>query len=176
MQKYSHFFSVIYDQPEPVGNIGRGNHYTVARVVEADGFGFMDFAIIWDEDHDTRVIWVIEKMISQKLIARVVAVEEKKGCLTIITRGDARGTPDEREIKKICESMPSDWWEVELIPFRELKEHVSSYRYENYLLGIRAQHGLDFKALEFTWPDEDAALEERLALGEPKDWMDAHSF
>ena len=31
VQRYSHFFSTLYDETEPVGTLGRGTHYSVLR-------------------------------------------------------------------------------------------------------------------------------------------------
>jgi predicted nucleic acid-binding protein len=56
MQTYSPYFKTLYDQPEPIGRLGRGTHYSVLRCLGLSGFH--DFAIIWDEDHDKRVIAV----------------------------------------------------------------------------------------------------------------------
>ena len=61
MRVYSPFFHTVYDQSEPVGVLGQGTHYSVLRFVEvvADNPShtmFCDFAVIWDEDHDTRIV------------------------------------------------------------------------------------------------------------------------
>ena len=69
MHKYSAFFETLHDERTPTGKLGRGTHYSVLRaVVFSDSMGkpltaaqFADFAIIWDEDHDERVIEPIEK-------------------------------------------------------------------------------------------------------------------
>lgn len=91
--QYSTLFTTIYDQPEPVGQIGRGAHYSILRSVEwLDVMRnplkipqIHDFAVIWDEDHDTRVIEPIEKMYLAGLLAPVQFVGERKASLTVIT-------------------------------------------------------------------------------------------
>ena len=64
MRKYSEFFQTLHDEVPPYRNFGRGTHYSVLRaVVFGDSEGnllgnarFQDFAVVWDEDHDERVI------------------------------------------------------------------------------------------------------------------------
>jgi len=43
-----------------------------------------DFAVIWDEDHDTRVIEVIEQIYMAGLLSPVQFIGERKGFLTVI--------------------------------------------------------------------------------------------
>ncbi|MGW8278541.1 hypothetical protein ACWGK7_03470 [Sphingomonas aurantiaca] len=89
---YSTLFTCLYDQPEPLGRIGRGSHHSVFRSVqwyETNGERrqtgrFHDFAVIWDEDHDTRVIPVIERLHLAGLLWPVVFIGERKGVLTIL--------------------------------------------------------------------------------------------
>jgi hypothetical protein len=76
MPKYSEFFQTLYDEQGPTIGLGRGTHYSVLRaVVFHDETGeplpdarFTDFAIIWDEDHDTRVIDPIEDIYCRGLL------------------------------------------------------------------------------------------------------------
>src|SRR3984893_19514823 len=65
---YSPFFKTLHDETHPVGHFGRGTHYSVLQVpIWQDQWlnplplgSLLDFAVIWDEDHDERVIEVIE--------------------------------------------------------------------------------------------------------------------
>lgn len=90
---YSHLFSCLHDEPEPVGRLGRGSHHSVFRSVQWFGLDgtprkvgrIHDFAVIWDEDHDTRIIQVIERMHMAGLLWPVIFIGERKGCLTILT-------------------------------------------------------------------------------------------
>jgi hypothetical protein len=88
MRWYSHFFSTLHDEQEPVGKLGRGTHYSIFRAVLWDKVQpqWHDFAVVWDEDHDTRVIWVIEQLHIQRLLRDVLAIGERKGGITIVTR------------------------------------------------------------------------------------------
>lgn len=92
MRQYSHFFSVLYDELGPVGNLGRGTHHSVIRIFSRHPPGritgtFNDVAIIWDEDHDTRVITAIELMIMKGFfVYDILFIGERKGMLSIIVR------------------------------------------------------------------------------------------
>lgn len=97
---YSHLFSCLYDQPEPIGRLGRGVHYSVFRSTQwraIDGDHLTaprvhDFAVIWDEDHDERVIRVAERLHMAGLLWPVVFIGERKGVVTLLL--DYMGGPD----------------------------------------------------------------------------------
>lgn len=89
---YSTLFHCLYDQAAPAGQLGRGAHYSVFRSVEhldvemkSSAFPLVhDFAVVWDEDHDTRVIEAIELIYMANLLAPVQFIGERKGVLTLI--------------------------------------------------------------------------------------------
>lgn len=89
---YCPFFQTLYDETRPVGNLGRGTHYSVLRIPTwHDEFlnplqrgSFLDFAIIWDEDHDERVIDVIQILYIGGLLAPIKYIGERKGTLTVL--------------------------------------------------------------------------------------------
>lgn len=89
---YSTLFSCLYDEPEPIGHLGRGAHYSVFRGVEWLDVvrapltvpQIHDFAVIWDEDHDTRVIDVIEEIYMAGLLSPIQFIGERKGNLSVI--------------------------------------------------------------------------------------------
>jgi hypothetical protein len=97
MRKYSEFFRTLHDEQAPTGNLGRGTHYSILRaVVFNDSQGnplpeasFADFAVIWDEDHDERVIEAIEKIYFAGLLSNFLMFGERKGIFTAILTGDA---------------------------------------------------------------------------------------
>jgi Bacterial RNA polymerase, alpha chain C terminal domain len=92
MQMYSDFFKTLHDETGPTGRLGRGTHYSVLRaIVFQDHFGkplaegqFADFAVIWDEDHDTRVLEPIEQIYSRGLLSSFLMFGEQKGCFTAV--------------------------------------------------------------------------------------------
>lgn len=93
MRQYSPFFKTLHDEVQPAGYLGTGVHYSVLRCVAWHGqsmtplktAAFHDFAIIWDQDHDTRIIPVIERLYFQGLLAPALFVGESKGLFTLLT-------------------------------------------------------------------------------------------
>lgn len=89
---YSDLFSCLYDQPAPVGELGRGTHYSVFRSMQwrdidgdfRDSGRFHDFAVVWDEDHDERVIRFVEQLHICGLLWPVIFIGERKGALTVL--------------------------------------------------------------------------------------------
>jgi hypothetical protein len=87
MQTYSAFFQTLHDETGPTGYLGRGTHYSVLRaVVFHDPKGsplpegqFADFAVIWDEDHDVRVIKPIEEIYRRGLLSGFLMFGEQRG-------------------------------------------------------------------------------------------------
>lgn len=89
---YFENINCIYDEQEPVGKLGRGTHYSVFRAptwhTEDGGLSHTgalhDFAVIWDEDHDDRVIKVLERLYFEGLLHPVLFAGERKGSITIV--------------------------------------------------------------------------------------------
>jgi Bacterial RNA polymerase, alpha chain C terminal domain len=92
MRTYSDFFKTLHDETSPTGYLGRGTHYSVLRaVVFHDPMGialsegqFADFAVIWDEDHDARVMEPIEEIYRRGLLSSFLMFGEHKGTFTAI--------------------------------------------------------------------------------------------
>jgi hypothetical protein len=90
--RYSTLFSCLYDEPAPVGRLGRGAHYSIFRSVEWLDVTrrpltlpqVHDFAVIWDEDHDERIIEAVERLYMAGLLSPVQFIGERKGMLTVI--------------------------------------------------------------------------------------------
>ena len=87
---YSTLIQCLYDEPSSV--VRSYPHYSVFRAIDSrdvtqngvDLPRVHDFAVIWDEDHDSRIIPVIEEMLMAGLLPGVHFVGEQKGTLTII--------------------------------------------------------------------------------------------
>ncbi len=117
---YSQLFACLYDQAEPVGDLGRGTHYSVFRSVQwrdldgdfRDSGRFHDFAVVWDEDHDTRVIGFIEQLHMHGLLWPIVFVGERKGMLTMLLWHGVDPVPER-----------SDWYDL----VKELGENAVEY-------------------------------------------------
>ena len=122
MQKYSDFFKTLHDETSPTGYLGRGTHYSVLRAVtfhDAKGKPspegqFTDFAIIWDEDHDTRVMEPIEEIYHRGMLSSFLIFGEHKGIFTAIYNktglfGLHRLNFHRTEISAICQSLNDPW-------------------------------------------------------------------
>ena len=129
---YSTLFSCLHDEPQPVGRLGRGTHHSVLRSVEwLDVLRrplavpqIHDFAVIWDEDHDTRVIPAIERIYMAGLLSPVQFIGERKGQLSVIVaakfyfHGDGSGLENyQKAIRGIAENLDFDSWPSEVGTF-----------------------------------------------------------
>ncbi len=92
MRNYSDFFKTLYDETVPAGYLGRGAHYSILRAtVFHDPLGrplpegrFTDFAVIWDEDHDVRVIEPIEQIYRAGILSSFIMFGERDRLFTAI--------------------------------------------------------------------------------------------
>jgi len=128
MHQYSHFFQTLHDEKNPVGILGRGTHYSVFRaVVWHDELGkildkarFHDFAVIWDEDHDERVIQVVERLYQMNLLPMTCFIGERKGCLSLIMNEETKKHLDSSQIKSHERTIKTvtpeeDYWTVSIM-------------------------------------------------------------
>lgn len=124
---YSHLFSCLHDELAPVGQLGRGAHHSVFRSVQwrnisgdlLDQGRVHDFAVIWDEDHDTRIIRVIERLHLAGMLWPIIFIGERKGGVTILFAQMAGRLEDSKEnlINHICEIAKDggdDSWTVQV--------------------------------------------------------------
>jgi hypothetical protein len=161
MRHYSHYFSCIYDEAAPVGSLGRGTHYSVFRA--AEWFNVVrqplskaekhDFAVIWDEDHDTRIIEAIERIYMAGLLAPVQFIGERKGFLTVIVAAKYRFfDADEsafleytRQIQDLVDDVLGDYWTVEVGIFdRALVDGMSHQTEIGGIIADRDDHVLTY--------------------------------
>lgn len=92
VRQYSNLFACLYDEVSPVGALGRGTHYSVFRCVEWLDVTrrplaypqIHDFAVIWDEDHDERIIEAVERIYMAGLLSPIQFIGERKGSLTAV--------------------------------------------------------------------------------------------
>lgn len=124
------FLKCLHDEDGPVGNIGRGAHYSVFRVaswfdVERKRLSKAqthDFAVIWDEDHDDRVLAVVEKIYVAGLLSPVQFIGERKGRLTVLVAAKFWGSLGSesdfddyrRAIADLASDVGGDSWSVTL--------------------------------------------------------------
>jgi hypothetical protein len=112
MQRYSDFFKTLHDETNPTGYLGRGTHCSILRaVVFHDPVGkplpegqFADFAVIWDEDHDVRVMEPIEEIYRRGLLSSFLMFGERKGSFTAVLSNKVSSIPtDPRFLKRVDE-------------------------------------------------------------------------
>ncbi|ASE39106.1 hypothetical protein [Brevundimonas vesicularis] len=128
-RSYSTYFSCLHDEPTEYGSLGRGTHYSVFRSIAWLDVSrralprpeVHDFAVIWDEDHDTRVIEAIERIHMASLLSPVQFIGERKGMLTIIVASKFWGDGGDLEayrlmVQAAIEPM-DDYWPVEIGTF-----------------------------------------------------------
>ena len=128
---YSTLFSCLHDEPSPFGNLGRGTHYSIFRSVEWLDVErqplarpqIHDFAVVWDEDHDQRVIEVIEKIYMAGFLSPIQFIGERKGMLKVVVAarfGVGHIGPEldryVRELEELSEAQ-GDTWPVEIGTF-----------------------------------------------------------
>ena len=127
---YSTLFSCLYDEAAPIGHLGRGTHYSIFRSVEWLDVvrspllkpEIHDFAVIWDEDHDRRIIRVVEQIYLAGFLSPIQFIGERKGCLTIIVAAKfyLYGSEEacERYVQEIAQliqqALPDDAWTTEV--------------------------------------------------------------
>ncbi|AMD59433.1 hypothetical protein AWN88_14265 [Agrobacterium tumefaciens] len=178
MRSYSQIFSCLHDETGPVGNIGRGTHYSVFRVPEWRDVSrnplttaqIHDFAVIWDEDHDERVIAVAERLYVNGLFSPIQFIGERKGMLTIIvaarfrwsgTDADWRNWCD--QVSKLCSDVGGDSWSVDFggfdkslgSPHQTHPEGIISDREDRVIIYLR---NIDNLWNLGTWAFKDRAL------------------
>lgn len=92
MNQYSKYFETLYDEQFKVGQLGNGTHYSVLRaLVWHDQYGEMinfpknlDFVVIWDNDHDERVIKILEELYIWGRLSVIKFIGEYKGILSLL--------------------------------------------------------------------------------------------
>lgn len=154
MRRYSHFFSTLHDEVGPVGHLGRGTHYSILRSVlwNAHGPRFHDVAVIWDEDHDLRVIWVMEQLAANRLLEPILAIGERKGGITVLTDSPQRDQYV-RAVGDITSNVPSDCFGCTVEPLSlatGMIINADEERVRAYLNGIHAVWDLGAKPCTFT--------------------------
>lgn len=176
VRSYSSFFSCLHDQPEPIN--GRYGAHSIFRAVDSRDVEqkpttlprVHDFAVIWDDDHDTRIIPVIEEMLMAGLLPGVQFIGEHKAFLTVVLAARTYWAIDVDLYKARIESLAScaanDFWNVEI------------GMYDRCRSGFERGHQCDFKDLLGYGELEDRAflfnLDSMWHLG-TKEWVAADS-
>jgi hypothetical protein len=127
MQKYSEFFQTLHDELTPTGTLGRGTHHSILRAVvfhDAEGkpspeARFHDFAIVWDEDHDKRVLEPIEKIYFAGLLSQFLMFGERKGSFVGVLARDMTADVGflclSDKVKETTRSVAGDAWPSQIL-------------------------------------------------------------
>lgn len=116
---YSNFFETLYDEEKPIG-IDIDFHYSILQAVVLsthDRMKLFRFGVIWDEDHDSRIIDTIEEIYFAGLLPHFLFFYERKGNFFAITRKRIYSRGKEyltEKIDKITQSQ-DDPWETHII-------------------------------------------------------------
>lgn len=94
--RYSPHLHCVYDETSPVGDLGRGTHYSVLQALAWHSNAgeihreavAKQFAVIWDEDHDERIIPCVEALLMAGLLYPISIIGERKGGITIILNSE----------------------------------------------------------------------------------------
>ena len=158
---YSPLLHTLYDETDSIGKLGRGTHYSVLSCVQwADNRrqlrpvpGIQHFAVIWDEDHDTRIIQVIEAAYMRGIFAPVLYIGERKAFLTVVVNDEffeiIQGDWASYSMawKEICKETHGDFWNLQLVRVTaDAYEMVadSNKKVATYLLNIHNLWNLGF--------------------------------
>ncbi|HEY3536455.1 MAG TPA: hypothetical protein VGL01_03400 [Trinickia sp.] len=121
---YAPCFQTLHDETRPVGHLGQGTHYSVLRVptwhdelMSQLQYGrFLDFAIIWDEDHDDRVVDAILIMYLSGVLGPVRFIGERKGVLSVLLAPTTVQAWDDdtfhryrEDVADVCASLDDPW-------------------------------------------------------------------
>lgn len=121
---YCPFFQTLHDETRAVGNIGRGTHYSVLRAPvwhdeslnRLERCAFLAFAVIWDEDHDDRVIDAIMMLYVAGLLSPIRYIGERKGVLSVLLASDVvQGWEPSKldryreDVNDICQCLEDPW-------------------------------------------------------------------
>jgi hypothetical protein len=175
MRKYSEFFQTLHDEVAPVGNLGRGTHYSVLRAIVFRGAAggvfreaqYLDFAIIWDEDHDERIMEPIYKLYCAGLLSSFTIFGERKATMTGIVAPELVKNPSyveylKEELQKACTGMANgDWWSTHA-GFLSDQQNIINADVANvslYLSNIDMLWGLGLKKIKHPLSEEDQEAE-----------------
>jgi hypothetical protein len=155
---YSPFIQTLHDETQAVGHLGRGTHYSVLRVpIWQDQWlnplprgALLDFAVIWDEDHDERVIQAIEDLYFCGLLAPVRFVGERKGSLSVLIDENTVQAWDHAALKSYREAVNEvgqsleDPWPTTVAAVSSSKHSIIHASNEDVTLYLRNIHMLWF--------------------------------
>lgn len=144
--KYSNIFNCLHDEYHT--NLPFYFHYSVFRSFEyKDVCNYLttkplvhDFAVIWDVDHDERIIKVIENLYLAGLLSPIQFIGEHKGFLTIIVAAiSIYGMDDFDNYKK----------EVKLAAYKNFDDdwHINWGKFDRHDRNYDSMHQTDLASI-----------------------------
>ncbi|HCF5250240.1 hypothetical protein [Pseudomonas aeruginosa] len=142
---YSNFFRTEYDEQNDVGALEA--HYSVLSVPLFEEpnsrIDLQRIAVIWDSDHDQRVIDILEAAYFQGLLSPVLYIAEHKGAVSVIineTLNQPQKNRQNRLWQQISdEVIDNDKFKVHLMSKEEFIETLKDRlqpAFRNYLVHI----------------------------------------
>lgn len=126
MELYSPFFQTLHDERSPTGHLGNGTHASILRAVVFHGptlvplsiGAFANFAVIWDEDHDTRVIKAVENIYRAGFLGSILMIGERQGTLNAVVSERVQDPKVllvlEDKLRAVAEKLEGDPWSSSL--------------------------------------------------------------
>jgi hypothetical protein len=121
---YSPYFMTLREESvKPTKDGLFSNHYSILRapvphLSNGENFAaFTDFSIIWDRDHDTRIIFFAELLLHLNALSDILLLRETKGQLVVISsdNSDLRV----REMLEVALCHIDDDWRLHLYTLKE---------------------------------------------------------
>lgn len=143
----SPFFTTLFHDPLPHGG------HSILRAAAPDCF--CNFGIIWDADHDHRVLWIAEQLYARGLLSEVLFLGESTATVWFYTTRPP--TPAlERALQKVCDDVPDDVFNPlvqcldDVANAARLANPYSAGEHDE-LLGLRARWALGRQPLKFSF-------------------------
>jgi len=107
------FFQKLYDET-PTHHVYEDGHYSVYRAVIYVGRSYCHhtFAVLWDADHDERILELIAEVMRRGFLHNYVLFGEHKGHVTAFMKPETVDWPDPPNtlLESIAQDMPDDAW------------------------------------------------------------------
>lgn len=183
MELYSPFFQTLHDERSPAGHLGDGTHASILRAMvfsdpyqrPLSGGIEVDFAVIWDADHDTRVIKAVEAIYRAGFLSSILMIGERKGTLHAIASdnvlqegGDHHFKYLEKKLHDVAQGMEGDPWSSSLRRFASPGREIINDEEEKvrlYLSNLKMLWRLGVLMISF---DDHLRFKARQTVGAPK--------
>jgi hypothetical protein len=182
MESYSPFFQTLHDEKSRIGHLGNGTHASILRAIVFHGPNLLpltvgaptDFAVIWDGDHDTRVIKAIESIYRAGLLGSILMVGERQGTLNVIASEQVQNSKLlktlEDKVRSIAQKMDDDPWSSSVRVLDSPSHEIIDDRHDKvslYLSNLKMlwQLGVKVSVRDRTKPLPELTDEQVLAIG-----------